>query len=133
MATIRILARTILSPVITSAALSVSLSICVCIGAMKSALAGKSSSTNTFQTVSFRQRKRNARFHKEVEPILLEDPDFQKLHQQFRTKIDLGIELLEAAMQHKVPFKLLLFDSWYLAEELVSMVPPPGKKIGSAC
>src|SRR2546426_4575250 len=47
--------------------------------------------------------------------------DFQKLHQQFRTKIDLGIELLEAAMWHKVPFGLLLFDSWYLAEELVSM------------
>src|SRR6266487_5034507 len=67
------------------------------------------------------KKKVRARFHKEVEPILLEDPDFQKLHQQFRTKIDLGIELLEAAIQHKVPFKLLLFDSWYLAEELVSM------------
>jgi len=67
------------------------------------------------------KKKERARFHKEVEPILLEDPDFQKLHQQFRTKIDLGIELLEAAIQHKVPFKLLLFDSWYLAEELVSM------------
>src|SRR6266705_1264653 len=43
------------------------------------------------------------------------------VHQQFRTKIDLGIELLEAAIQHKVPFRVLLFDSWYLAEELVSM------------
>ena len=52
---------------------------------------------------------------------MLEDPDFQKLHQQFRTKIDLGIELLEAAIRHKVPFSVLLFDSWYLAEELVSM------------
>src|SRR5256712_10909913 len=31
------------------------------------------------------------------------------------------IELLEAAIQHKVPFSVLLFDSWYLAEELVSM------------
>jgi len=52
---------------------------------------------------------------------LLEDPDFQKLHQQFRTKIDLAIDLLEAAIRHKVPFGVLLFDSWYLAEELVSM------------
>ena len=24
-------------------------------------------------------------------------------------------------MQHKIPFRLLLFDSWYLAEELVAM------------
>jgi Transposase DDE domain len=33
----------------------------------------------------------------------------------------LGIELLEAAIQHKVPFRVLLFDTWYLADELVSM------------
>ena len=66
-------------------------------------------------------KKARARLHKEIDPILLEDPDFQKLHAQFRTKIDLGIELLEAAMQHKIPFSVLLFDSWYLADELVSM------------
>src|SRR5436190_11654657 len=66
-------------------------------------------------------QKERARLHKEVDPLLLEDPDFQKLHQQFRTKIDLGIALCEAALQHKVPFSVLLFDSWYLAEELVSM------------
>ena len=65
--------------------------------------------------------KERARLHKAVDPILLEDPGFQKLHQQFRTKIDLGIELLEAAIQHKVPCTVLLFDSWYLAEELVSI------------
>src|SRR5438093_3149225 len=65
--------------------------------------------------------KERTRFHKEVDPILLADANFQKLHQQFRTKIDLGIALLEAAVQHKVPFSILLFDSWYLAEELVSM------------
>jgi hypothetical protein len=29
--------------------------------------------------------------------------------------------LLEAAIQHKVPLSVLLFDRWYLAEELVSM------------
>jgi hypothetical protein len=62
-----------------------------------------------------------ARLHKEVAPVLLEDPDLQKLHQQFRTKIELGIALLEAAIRHKVPLSVLLFDSWYLAEELVSM------------
>src|SRR5258705_4253697 len=66
-------------------------------------------------------KKARARFHKEVDPILLADPNFQKLHHQFRTKIDLGIALLEAAIHHKVPFRVLLFDSWYLAVELVSM------------
>ena len=62
-----------------------------------------------------------ARLHKEVDPILVQDAAFEKLHKQLRTKIDLGIALLEAAMQHKVPFSVLVFDSWYLAEELVSM------------
>jgi hypothetical protein len=52
---------------------------------------------------------------------LVADPNLQKLHQQLRTKIALGIALLAAAMQPKVPFRVLLFDSWYLAEELVSM------------
>jgi hypothetical protein len=66
-------------------------------------------------------KKERAHFHKAVDPLLLENPDFQKLHHQFRTKIDLGIELLEAALEHKIPFGVLLFDSWYLAEELVSM------------
>jgi hypothetical protein len=67
------------------------------------------------------KKKARTRFHKAVAPVLLEAPDFQKLHQQFRTKIALGVELLEAAMRHKVPFGLLVFDRWYLAEELVSM------------
>ena len=69
--------------------------------------------------------KERTRFHKEVDPILLADANFQKLHQQFRTKIDLGIALLEAAVQHNVPFSILRFDSWYLAEELVSMATLP--------
>jgi SRSO17 transposase len=67
------------------------------------------------------KKKERAQLHKVVDPILLQDPAFEKLHQQFRTKIDLGIALLEAAIQHKVPFRILLFDSWYLAEELVAM------------
>jgi Transposase DDE domain len=66
-------------------------------------------------------QKERARLHKAVDPLLLDDPDFQQLHQQFRTKIDVGIELLEAAIQHKVPFRVLLFDTWYLADALVSM------------
>lgn len=65
-------------------------------------------------------KKARARFHKDVDPLLLQDPAFQQLHQQFRTKIDLGLALFDAAMAHNVPFSVLLFDSWYLAPELVS-------------
>ena len=66
--------------------------------------------------------KARARLHKEVDPILLADPDFAALHAQFRTKIALGIELITAAIRHKVPFGVVVFDGWYLAEELVSVL-----------
>lgn len=64
-------------------------------------------------------KKERARLQKEVAPVLLADPAFQALHEQFRTKIALGIELLEAAIRHKLPFGVLLFDSWYLSADLV--------------
>jgi hypothetical protein len=67
------------------------------------------------------KKKERAQLHKAIDPVLLQDPAFEKLPQQFRTKIDLGIALLEAAIQHKIPFRILLFASWYLAEELVAM------------
>ena len=67
------------------------------------------------------KKKERAQLHKAIDLVLLQDPAFEKLHQQFRTKIDLGMALSEAAIQHKVPFRILLFDSWYLAEELVAM------------
>jgi DDE superfamily endonuclease len=66
-------------------------------------------------------KKERARLHKEVDPVLLQDPAFVALHQQFRTKIRLAIELIEAAIRHKVPFGVLLFDGWYLAEALVQV------------
>jgi SRSO17 transposase len=64
-----------------------------------------------------KRKKERAQFHKVVDPVLLQDPDFQTLDQQFRTKIALAIELLEAALRRKLPFGVVLFDSWYLAEE----------------
>ena len=66
-------------------------------------------------------KKERARFHKAVDPLLLADPNFQKLHDQFRTKSDLSMALLEAALQHNVPFRVLVFDRWYLSAELVAM------------
>jgi DDE superfamily endonuclease len=65
------------------------------------------------------QKKARAQLHKEIDPTLLNDPAFAALHQQFRTKIALGIELLETAIRRKVPFGVVVFDGWYLAEELV--------------
>src|SRR5215468_7735015 len=38
-------------------------------------------------------KQERARLHKAVAPVFLQDPAFEKLPQQFRTKIDLGIEL----------------------------------------
>lgn len=67
-------------------------------------------------------KKARAQLHKEVDPILLSDPAFAALHAQFRTKIALGIDLVETAIRHKVPFDVVLFDGWYLAEELVTVL-----------
>jgi SRSO17 transposase len=67
------------------------------------------------------KKQERTRLHKEVDPILRQDPAFVALHAQFRTKISLAIELVEAAIRHKVPFGVLLFDGWYLAEELVQV------------
>jgi len=69
-----------------------------------------------------KRKKERAQFHKVVDPVLLQDPDFQTLDQQFRTKIALAIELLEAAIRRKLPFGVVLFDSWYLAEEFVAVL-----------
>ena len=66
--------------------------------------------------------KARAKLHKQVDPTLLTDPDFAVLHAQFRTKIALGIELITAAIRHKVPFGVVVFDGWYLAEELVKVL-----------
>lgn len=69
-----------------------------------------------------KKKKERAQLHKEVDPVLLQDPEFQALHQQFRTKIELAIELVEAALRRKLPFSVVLFDSWYLAEDFVAVL-----------
>ncbi|HEU0292192.1 MAG TPA: transposase [Anaerolineales bacterium] len=65
-------------------------------------------------------KKERAQFHKAVDPVLLADPAFQALQQQFQTKIDLAKELVGSAIGHKLPFSVVLFDSWYLAEDFVA-------------
>ena len=67
-------------------------------------------------------KKERRRLHKEVDPVLLPEPEFQALHQQLQTKIPLAIELLDAALRHKVPFSVVLFARWYLAEDVVAVL-----------
>ena len=62
------------------------------------------------------------RLHKHVDPVLLQDPEFRARHEQFRTKIALAIDLVEEAIGSKVPFGVVVFDAWYLAEDLVGVL-----------
>jgi DDE superfamily endonuclease len=65
------------------------------------------------------EKKARHRLHQQVDPVLLQDADFQARQAQFRTKIALAIALVEAAIRHKVPCGVVVFDAWYLAEDLV--------------
>jgi len=67
-------------------------------------------------------KKARNRLHQQVDLVLLQDPEFRARHEQFRTKIALAIELVEEAIRHKVPFGVVVFDAWYLAEELVQVL-----------
>jgi hypothetical protein len=66
--------------------------------------------------------KARNRLHTQVDPVLLQDPEFRARHAPFRTKIALAIELVEEAIRHKVPFGVVVFDAWYLAEDLVRVL-----------
>jgi hypothetical protein len=68
------------------------------------------------------EKKARNRLHKQVDPVLLQDLEFRARHEQFRTKIALAIELVEEAIRHKVPFGVVVFDAWYLAEDVVRVL-----------
>jgi DDE superfamily endonuclease len=68
------------------------------------------------------EKKARNRLHKQVDSVLLQEPEFRARHAQFHTKIALAIELVEAAIRHKVPFGVVVFDAWYLAEDLVRVL-----------
>lgn len=69
-----------------------------------------------------KKKKEVTAFHKRVDPVLLTDPEFQRLHEQFRTKITLASNLLRQAVAHQLPFQWVLFDGWYLAPELLTAI-----------
>jgi hypothetical protein len=68
------------------------------------------------------EKKGRNRLHKQVDPVLLQDPEFRARHEQFQTKIALAIDLVEEAIRGKVPFGVVVFDAWYLAEDLVQVL-----------
>jgi hypothetical protein len=63
-------------------------------------------------------RKARNRLHTQVDPVVLQDPEFRARHEQFRTQIARAIELVEEAIRHKVPLGVVVFDAWSLAEDL---------------
>src|SRR5579864_5033326 len=72
------------------------------------------------------KKKERAAFHKVVDPVLLQDPAFKRLADQFKTKIVLAIDLIDQA-DRQLPFDIVVFDSWYLAEDLVKVLSTADK------
>lgn len=66
-----------------------------------------------------KSKERN-KFHQAVDQELLLDPEFARLAAEFQTKIRLASELTEEAVRRKLPFKIVLMDSWYLAPGLIA-------------
>ena len=75
-----------------------------------------------------KKKKERNKFKKEVEPTLLADPEFLALHEGFHTKISLAVELIKEAIEQQLPFETVLFDSWYLAPELLEILAEYNKK-----
>lgn len=67
-----------------------------------------------------RGSKERGKLRQQVEPSLLADPEFRALHEQFQTKIALGLTLVKQAIPRALPFGVVLMDSWYLAAEAVT-------------
>lgn len=66
--------------------------------------------------------KERAKLHRQLDQELRQDPAFERLHQQFRSKITIAGELIKQAVEQGLPFSTLLFDSWYLSPELVALL-----------
>jgi hypothetical protein len=62
------------------------------------------------------------RLHKQVDPMWLQEPEFRARHEPCRTTIALALELVEEAIRHQVPVGVVVFDAWYLAEDLVRVL-----------
>ena len=68
------------------------------------------------------ENKARNRLHKPVDPVWLQDPEFQAWHEPFRTPIALAMAWVEAAIRSQVPFGVVVFDAGYLAEDVVRVL-----------
>ena len=72
-----------------------------------------------------RDAKAKAKFQRQVEKTLLQDPEFARLHNAFQTKLDLAWDpgsrgkLIDQAVEHNLNFEVALFDGWYLAPQVI--------------
>jgi SRSO17 transposase len=67
-------------------------------------------------------KKARAKLHKELDPTLLQDPEFARRAAQFHTKISLAGELVEQAVTRQLPFQTVLMDSWFLSPEVLEIL-----------
>jgi SRSO17 transposase len=63
--------------------------------------------------------KAKAKFQRQVEKTLLQDPEFAQLDAAFQTKLDLACKLIDQAVGHALDFDVVLFDGWYLAPQVI--------------
>jgi SRSO17 transposase len=61
-----------------------------------------------------------AKLHKQLDPMLLKDPEFVQRHNQFWSKIDLAARLVDRAIERGLPFSTVLIDSWYLSPTFIA-------------
>jgi hypothetical protein len=62
------------------------------------------------------------RLHTQVDAVLLQDPEFRARHEPFRTTMARAIDLVEEAIRQQGPFGGVVFDAWYLAEDVVRVL-----------
>lgn len=55
--------------------------------------------------------KAKVKLHKKYDSILMSDPKFKALHEQFRSKIMIAKTLLKQAIDSNIPFTTVLMDS----------------------
>ena len=66
--------------------------------------------------------KARNRLQKQVDPVWLYDPAFRARHEPFQTNIALAIARSAAALRHTVPVRVVVFDTWSLAEAWVHVL-----------
>ena len=63
--------------------------------------------------------KEKSKLHKKYDSMLMDDPKFKALHEEFQSKIMIAKTLLERSIESHIPFTTVLMDSWYLSPDLI--------------